>query len=36
VDKTSKKVALCLTEDGVTYTIIRVSPSVTVVKQEKK
>lgn len=36
VVKTSKKVALCLTEDGVTYTIIRVSPSITVVKQEKK
>ncbi len=36
VVKTSKKVALCLTEDGVTYTIIRISPSITVVKQEKK
>lgn len=36
VDKVTKKVALCLTEDGVTYTIIRISPSITVVKQEKK
>ena len=36
VDKESKKVALCFTEDGVTYTIIRVSPSVTIVQQEKK
>ncbi len=36
VDKESKKVGLCFTEDGVTYIIIRVSPSITIVKQEKK
>jgi beta-lactamase regulating signal transducer with metallopeptidase domain len=36
IDKESKKVALCFTDEGVTYTIIRVSPSITVVKQEKK
>jgi len=36
VDKESKKVGLCINEDGVTYTIIRISPSITIVKQEKK
>ncbi len=36
VDKESKKVGLCFTEDGVTYTIIHISPSITIVKQEKK
>ncbi len=36
IDKESKKVALCFTDEGVTYTIIRVCPSITVVKKEKK
>jgi beta-lactamase regulating signal transducer with metallopeptidase domain len=36
IDKESKKVGLCLTDDGVTYIIMRVSPSITVVKKEKK
>lgn len=36
VDKESKKVGLCFTEDGVTYIIIRVSPSITVVKKKLK
>lgn len=36
VDKESKRVGLCITEDGVTYTIIHVSPNITIVKQEKK
>lgn len=36
IDKESKKVGLCFTDDGVTYIIIRISPSITVVKKEKK
>lgn len=35
-EKESKRVGLCFTDDGVTYTIIHVSPSITIVKQEKK
>ncbi len=36
VDKESKTVGLAITEEGVTYTIMYVSPSITVVKAEKK
>jgi beta-lactamase regulating signal transducer with metallopeptidase domain/ribosomal silencing factor RsfS len=34
--KESKKIGLAITDEGVTYTIIYVSPSITVVKKEKK
>jgi beta-lactamase regulating signal transducer with metallopeptidase domain len=36
IDKESKKIGLCFTDEGVTYIIIRVSPSITVVKKKLK
>ncbi len=36
VDKESETIGLAITDEGVTYTIIRVSPSITIVKADKK
>ncbi len=36
VEEESKKIGLVLTDEGITYTIIRVIPSITIVKKEKK
>jgi hypothetical protein len=36
IDKESKKVGLCFTDDGVTYIIMRISPHITVLKKGKK